>query len=104
MVPSALLSLLRDGTPLSGVDNLAVAHCGIVLWRVKVGDWVVKGQLLAEIMDVEDVDAARIPVLARCDGQLLTLNGNMLHRPGQRLAKIVSDEPLAWRKGDLLSL
>ncbi len=86
------------------MDDLAVEHCGVVVWKVRLGDLVTVGQLVAEIINIEDVDAPRIPVFARCDGLILTFNDNQLHRPGQRLAKIVSKKPLDWRKGDLLSL
>jgi len=45
--------LLQDATDLSCTDLITATAAGVIAWKVKVGDWVTKGQLLAEIVDLE---------------------------------------------------
>ena len=86
------------------MDTVIAESCGIALWKVKIGDMVEKGQLVAEIMNVENIDAPRIPAYSKCDGLVLTVINNQLIRPGQHLMKIIGKEPLEWRVGNLLTL
>ena len=86
------------------MDTVIAESCGIALWKVKIGDMVEKGQLVAEIMNVENIDAPRSPAYSKCDGLVLTVINNQLIRPGQHLMNIIGKEPLEWRVGNLLTL
>ena len=103
-LPGAPLQLLHDATPLSGTDSVIVESAGVVTWLVELGDTVQCGQVVGEIVNIEDVDAVRVPIRAKCSGLVLTKTANQLCRPGQRMMKIVGKEPLDYRQGNLLSL
>jgi len=45
--------LLKEATDLSCTDLIAAEAAGVIAWKAKVGDWVTKGQLLAEIVNLE---------------------------------------------------
>ena len=98
------LKLLHDATPLAAVDTMVVSRAGIIVWKVNLGDMVLRDQLLGEIVNVEDVDAPRTPIVARCDGLVFAIAGRQLCRPGQSIMKIAGKNELEWRKGNLLAL
>lgn len=91
--------LVRDASPLTGVDMVVADKDGVVAWRVAPGDMVTAGQVIGEIIDIEDVDASREPVIAKTSGLLFGLKRHHLVRPGQVIAKISGPEPLPWRLG-----
>lgn len=98
-------SLLREASPLTGVDMVTAHKAGVVTWCSKPGDHVEVGQLLGEIVDLEDVDAPREAVKARTSGVLFSLKRHHLVRPGQVISKISGYSPLPWRlTGDLLTV
>ena len=73
--------------------------------EVKPGDQVEAGQVIGEIVDIEDTDAARVKVISRASGVVFGLKRHHLVRPGQVIAKISGRDPLPWRlKGDLLTV
>ena len=76
---------------------------GIVAWKVKPGDVVEKGQLLGEIVDVEDPDIPRLPVVAMTSGVVFSMCRHKLVRPGQVIIKVAGMEILEWRQGNLLT-
>ena len=94
---------LPDAHPLTATDTVIVEVAGIVAWKVALGYMVTKGQLLGEVVCVDDVDAPRVPIVARCDGLVFAMAGQLC-RPGQAIMKIAGKEPLDYRKGNLLSL
>lgn len=100
----ALPPLLREATPLSGVDMVEAPVAGVVCWKVRVGDSVSRGQLLGEIVDIERPGAPRTPVLARADGFVFGVRCHKLVRPGHVIIKVSGDRPLDWRSGNLLTL
>ena len=76
---------------------------GVVVWSVRPGDIIIKGQLLGEIIDIEDPDAVRTPVCSRTCGVVFSMARHQLVRPGQVIIKVAGDEVLEWRKGNLLT-
>lgn len=95
VVPKAL--------PLSGVDMIEASVCGVLAWRVKAGDVVTEGQLLGEIVNIEDPDAARVPITTRTAGIVFGVRRHKLARPGEICIKVAGDVPLPWRTGHLLT-
>jgi uncharacterized protein len=94
---------MPDAYPLTATDTVKVAVAGIVAWKVGLGYMVTKGQLVGEIVNIDDVDAERVPIVAGCDGLVFAMAGQLC-RPGQAIMKIAGKEPLDYRKGNLLSL
>lgn len=72
-------------------------------WSVRPGAIVRNGQLLGEIINIEDPDANRTPVFSRTDGILFSMARSKLVRPGQVIAKVAGDKVLGWRTGNLLT-
>lgn len=75
----------------------------MVAWKIRPGDRVVKDQLLGEIVCIEDVDAPRTPVVARCDGLVFGMRMHKLAVPGDIIVKVAGKTPLPWRTGNLLT-
>ena len=98
------LQLLNDATQLTAVDTMVVSESGIVVFKVALGDKVVVGQLICEIVNVEDIDAPRKQLFARVDGIVFAMSSRQLCRPGQSIMKIAGKDVLAWRKGNLCAL
>lgn len=85
--------------PLTGVDMMHAIAAGVLTWKVAVGDMVKKGDLLGEIVNIEDVDAPRVPIVARIDGVVFARKRHNLAIPGEICIKVSSPEPLPWRTG-----
>jgi uncharacterized protein len=98
------LRLLNDATQLTAVDTMLVKVAGVVVFKVALGDCVTTGQLIGEIVNIEDVDAPRTLLYARIDGIVLAMSSRQLCRPGQSIMKVAGKEVLAWRKGNLCAL
>ena len=92
-----LPNLLREASPLTAVDMIEAEKVGIVVWRVNVGDEVKEGHLLGEIVDIGNVDAARLPILARNNGIVFARKLQKYVRSGQIIIKIAGFDPLPWR-------
>lgn len=99
--PGLLPLLLRPESPLTGVDMIEAEKPGIVVWKVKVGDEVKRGDLIGEIVDIADVDAPRSSIVARTDGLVFAMRSHKLVRPGQVILKVSGLKPLEWRKGEV---
>lgn len=76
---------------------------GVVTWKVKSGDEVKAGQLLGEIVNIEDHTAPRTPIFSRTDGLVFGLRHPKLAMEGDIVIKVAGAEALAWRKGSLLT-
>lgn len=92
-----------EGTPLTGVDMIEAPTAGVLAWKVRPGDRVVEGQLLGELVRIDDVDAPRIPLVARAAGLVFGMHRHKLAVPGDVIVKVAGSAPLSWRKGDLLT-
>ncbi len=72
-------------------------------WKVRTGDTVTEGQLLGEVVNIEDVDAPRIPLVARNSGLIFGIRPHKLAVPGNIAIKIAGSKALDWRTGNLLT-
>ncbi len=71
-----------------------------------LGARVEKGELMAELIDVEadDPAKARTPIYSRASGLFFARKADTLARSGNQIGKIAGAEPLTHRKsGNLLS-
>mmetsp|Transcript_8432 Transcript_8432/g.12560 ORF Transcript_8432/g.12560 Transcript_8432/m.12560 type:complete len:210 (-) Transcript_8432:52-681(-) len=100
---SAGPGVVPKAVPLSGVDMIEASVCGVLAWRVKAGDVVTEGQLLGEIVNIEDPDAPRVPIITRTAGIVFGVRRHKLARPGEICIKVAGDVPLPWRTGHLLT-
>lgn len=76
---------------------------GIFAWKVRTGDHVVEGQLLGEIVNIEEVDAVRTPIFARNSGIIFGVRPHKLAVPGEIGIKVAGSKTLEWRTGNLLT-
>ena len=76
---------------------------GIVAWQVRPGDEVLKGRILGEIVDIENPDAPRMPIVSATSGMVFSMARHKLVRPGQVIIKVAGSEVLEWRVGNLLT-
>ncbi|MGB1238957.1 MAG: succinylglutamate desuccinylase/aspartoacylase family protein, partial [Pseudomonadales bacterium] len=83
-------------TNLTAMDSVSAPCAGIVCWHKKLGDSVVKGELVAEVVDLTAADpaAGRTPIYSRTSGLLFTKLSATLVGPGEHLAKIAGFEEL----------
>lgn len=90
-------------TPLTGVDMIECEAAGVIAWKVKPGERVEVGQVLGEIVSIDDFDKERIPIITRTAGLVFGMRRHKLARPGEIVIKVAGDKPLEWRKGNLLT-
>ncbi len=91
-------------TPLNATEILRVDRPGLLAYQVQTGDQVRKGDVVAELLQLDGPEAftRRLPVTAGTDGLVLSRNARKYVWPGCSVAKIVGTEPLASRTGKLL--
>lgn len=75
----------------------------MLTWKVKPGDTVEVGQLLGEIVLIEDPYAARVPIVARTSGFVFGMWKEKLARPGEIVIYVAGNQQLNWRVGNLLT-
>lgn len=100
-LPPAPLS--RDATDLAAVEMVESPCAGLVVWKAELGSMVKAGDIVAEIVVVDDVDAPRVPVVTRQTGIIFGRKRHKLASPGQVIVKVAGSESLSWRKGFLLT-
>jgi hypothetical protein len=103
--PLGQKSAARAGTDLRATQYLRSPQAGLLAYRVELGDWVEKGNCVAEVIQL-DGDGAfvkRIPLLARVSGQVISRKIHKYVWAGANVCKIVGDEILESRTGKLLS-
>jgi predicted deacylase len=76
---------------------------GVVAWRVATGAVVNSGDVLGEIVNIEDPDAPRVAVTSNTSGFVFGMRTHKLVRPGQIIIKVAGEAPLSWRTGNLLT-
>lgn len=81
---------------------IKASKCGVVSWKVHPGDEVEEGDLLGEIIDIDDIDAPRVPIRTSTSGIVFGRRGHKLVRPGQLLIYVSGMKPLEWRTGYML--
>ena len=102
--PTPLPPLEAEGLPLEATEMLRTTVPGILTYRVKIGDYVTKGQHVADIIDMTELDPvkARTPMYATTDGFILSRRTRKLMFPGESVMKIVGKEVLESRAGGYL--
>jgi uncharacterized protein len=98
-VPGPLPTLPCKPTPLAGSEPLSAPVAGVVVYRAAVGDTVMPGTVVADVVDVDT--GAVHEVAARSAGVLYARSPTRWATPGKRLGK-VAGITLA-RTGKLLS-
>lgn len=97
--PAPLPAPACEPTPLAGSEPVAVPRSGVVVFRVKPGETVAAGQVVADVVDVDSGET--LPVAAQSSGVLYARIATRWARAGDRIAKIAGTT-LA-RTGKLLS-
>ena len=95
----ALPALKREPTPLAGSEPIDASTSGLVAWLKAPGDWVAKGEAVAELID--PVSAAVTVLRSRTDGLLYARDSRRFATTGMRLGKVAGAN--ATRTGKLLS-
>ena len=75
----------------------------MITWNVKAGDTVTQGQLLGEVIDIEDPFAQRTAIRTRTGGIVFGMRSHKLSVPGTIMIKVAGEQPLSWRTGNLLT-
>lgn len=90
--------------PLAATEMLRVDRAGLLAYRVELGDYVEKGQPVADLIALDGPEAfvGRTPVCANTSGRVISRNMSKFVLPGNSIAKIVGSEPLPGREGYLL--
>ena len=91
-------------TDLAATEMLRVDQAGLLAYKVKLGERVSKGQIIAELVALEGDQAfvTRTPVYAGTDGVVISRNTSKYVWPGCSIAKIVGSEILESRGNYLL--
>ena len=97
--PGPLPDALCDGTPVGAVDHVRAPVPGVVVHKVELGDRVREGQVVAEIVSPDDLDAPRTVLLARADGLVFGRLLSRIARPGTVFLSIAGVEPDKVRDG-----
>ncbi len=103
--PGKLPPLKCEGTPLDGADYMRAPVAGILAYKVKPGDTVKTGDLIAEIIDplADDQSRARTEMRAVTSGLVVSTCAKKLVSPGDGITMIAGKTSLPHRKGPLLS-
>lgn len=93
-----------EATAFDATEIIRAERPGLVAYRVDLGQHVIKGQTIADLiaMDGPEAFVARTPIVAGTDGIVLTRSSRKYVTRGEGLAKIVGTVPLPARKGYLL--
>jgi len=95
----------RAPTDLRATEYLRAPRPGLLAYRVELGDWVEKGDPVADLIQL-DGDGAftdRVPLTAGCSGQVISRKSVKYVWAGANVSKIVGEEILESRSGNLLS-
>ncbi len=95
----------RAGTDLRATEYLRSPKAGLLAYRVELGDWVEKGDCVAELIQLDGDDAfvERIPLCAGTSGQVISRKIAKYVWAGAHVSKIVGSEIIETRTGKLLS-
>ena len=88
--------------PLAGMDPVTAPDSGLLVWHAHLGDVFEAGTLLAELYRPDRPNSPALAIRARVAGRLIAKRGHPWVRSGDVVAKVASDQPLAWRVGALL--
>lgn len=92
--------LKREPTPLAGSEPVTAPVSGLIAWHKTPGDWVARGETVADIID--PISALVTPLPSATDGVLYARENRRFAVVGMRLAKVAGSQ--ATRTGKLLSV
>jgi len=98
-----LPELLVDATPLEGVDYITSTTTGILTFLKKVGEFVRKGEPIAELSHPMPGSGEKAMVSGKTDGVLFARCLDRFARPGKIVAKVAGKEALEGKGGNLLT-
>jgi len=103
--PLATKGEARAGTDLRATEYLRAPHSGLLAYSVELGDWVEKGDTIAELiaLDGDGAFVDRMPLLAGTAGQVISRKITKYVWAGANISKIVGSEIIESRVGGLLS-
>ena len=80
-------------------------QAGLLAYCVELGDWVEKGDTVAELiaLDGDGAFVDRMPLLAGTSGQVISRKTTKYVWAGANVSKIVGSEMIESRVGSLLS-
>lgn len=99
-----LKPLQRDATPLTAVELIEASKPGIICWNVKLGQEVKVGDVLGEIVSIDEPSAPSTLIKSRTDGFVFAMRNTHIAKTGHTIIKIAGNKPLPWRTGNLLTL
>ncbi|UYO01150.1 MAG: succinylglutamate desuccinylase/aspartoacylase family protein [Devosia sp.] len=93
-----------EPTPFEATEVLRAPGPGLLAYRVKLGDRVRRGDVVADLISMDGPEAffERLPILAGTDGFILSRASARLAERGSAVAKIVGTEILPARAGGYL--
>ena len=96
----------RPATPLEAVAQIRSASPGVVVFLKAPGDWVEKGEELAQVINplAPSADERVKSVTSPTAGVLFARKCDRYARPGRIIAKIAGTEPLKGKGENLLTL
>ena len=102
----ALPALVREATPLEAVAQLKAACAGVVAFRKAPGDWVARGEVVAEVIDplADSGQACGQLLESPTEGVLFARKCDRFARPGRILAKVAGTVALKQKGENLLTL
>ena len=102
--PAQPPALLAPATALKAAEFLRCPYAGLLAYQVELGDMVQKGDVVAELIQLDGPEAARgrLPIKAGTSGKIIALKAHKYIWPGESIAKIAGSEVLASRTGRLL--
>ncbi|QQS55366.1 MAG: succinylglutamate desuccinylase/aspartoacylase family protein [Candidatus Competibacteraceae bacterium] len=91
-------------TPLDGVDVLTAPAAGVLIYRKQLGEYVMEGEIVVELMDPlgDPPGAARRAIRTATSGLLFARMTERLTRPGQKFCKVAGRESLGYRQAGKL--
>ena len=97
-------ALLAPATDLKAAEFLRCPYTGLLAYQVALGDMVEKGDIIAEVIQLDGPEAARkrVPIKAGTSGKVIALKAHKYIWPGESIAKIAGSAVLASRTGRLL--
>ena len=104
-VAPELPEFLADATPLDGVDYVTSTTTGIITFLKQVGDFVRKGDPIAELIHPMNKPEAgeKVILSTKTDGILFARCLDRFARPGKVVAKIAGKEALKGKGENLLT-
>ena len=103
--PCGIKGQAAPATDLRATEYLRAPMSGLLIYKVNLGDRVAKGDLIAEVLQLDGEGAFldRVPLLAGTDGLVLSRVVTKYVWRNANVCKIVGNEILESRVGSLLS-